>query len=82
MHADRIVVLDAGRDRRHRDARASCSTTNETYREIVYSQLSEAEAVGMSGPRPAGGARPAAVRARPAASGGRQGRAGVAARPG
>ena len=43
MRADRIVVLDAGRvvgTGTHREL----LETNETYREIVYSQLSEAEA--------------------------------------
>jgi ATP-binding cassette, subfamily B, multidrug efflux pump len=43
MRADRIVVLDGGRVvgiGTHRDL----LETNETYREIVYSQLSEAEA--------------------------------------
>ena len=44
MHADRIVVLDDGRDRRHRHATTSCCETCETYREIVYSQLTAAEA--------------------------------------
>jgi len=42
MHADRIVVLDAGRvvgEGTH----TQLLETNETYREIVYSQLSEAE---------------------------------------
>ena len=42
MHADRIVVMDAGRvvgDGTH----GELLETNETYREIVYSQLSEAE---------------------------------------
>ncbi len=44
MNADRIVVLDAGRVvgvGRHAELLETC----ETYREIVYSQLSEAEAV-------------------------------------
>ena len=48
MSADRIIVLDAGRvvgigthERAARD--------NETYREIVYSQLSERRGGGMSG---------------------------------
>ncbi len=44
MKADRILVLDAGRivgSGTHHELLAS----NETYREIVYSQLSEAEAV-------------------------------------
>jgi ATP-binding cassette subfamily B protein len=43
MHADQIVVLDAGRIvglGTHADLMKSCAT----YREIVYSQLSEAEA--------------------------------------
>jgi len=44
MGADRIIVLDAGRivgSGTHRQLLAD----NETYREIVYSQLSESEAV-------------------------------------
>jgi ATP-binding cassette subfamily B protein len=44
LNADRIIVLDAGRivgSGTHREL----LETNETYREIVYSQLSEAEAV-------------------------------------
>ena len=44
MKADRILVMDAGRivgSGTHTELLAS----NETYREIVYSQLSEAEAV-------------------------------------
>jgi ATP-binding cassette subfamily B multidrug efflux pump len=44
LSADRIIVLDAGRivgSGTHREL----LETNETYREIVYSQLSEAEAV-------------------------------------
>ena len=43
MKADRILVMDAGRivgSGTHTELLAS----NETYREIVYSQLSEAEA--------------------------------------
>jgi ATP-binding cassette subfamily B multidrug efflux pump len=44
LNADRIIVMDDGRivgtgTHRH------LLETNETYREIVYSQLSEAEAV-------------------------------------
>jgi ATP-binding cassette subfamily B multidrug efflux pump len=44
MRADRIIVMDDGRIvgvGTHRQL----LETNETYREIVYSQLSEAEAV-------------------------------------
>jgi len=44
MSADRIVVMEAGRivgSGTHTELMAS----NETYREIVYSQLTEAEAV-------------------------------------
>jgi ATP-binding cassette, subfamily B, multidrug efflux pump len=44
LNADKIVVLDAGRivgSGTHREL----LDTNETYREIVYSQMSEAEAV-------------------------------------
>ena len=44
MNADQIIVMDAGRvvgSGTHTELLA----TNETYREIVYSQLSEAEAV-------------------------------------
>jgi ATP-binding cassette, subfamily B, multidrug efflux pump len=44
LNADQIIVMDDGRivgSGTHRDLLA----TNETYREIVYSQLSEAEAV-------------------------------------
>jgi ATP-binding cassette subfamily B protein len=43
MKADRILVMDAGRivgSGTHRELLES----NETYREIVFSQLSEAEA--------------------------------------
>ena len=43
MRADRIVVMDDGRivgSGTHRELLAD----NETYREIVYSQLSESEA--------------------------------------
>ena len=53
MHADRIVVMEFGSVvgiGTHRELLETC----ETYREIVFSQLSEAE-VGMSGrPTPAG----------------------------
>ena len=44
LNADRIIVMDGGRivgSGTHREL----LETNETYREIVYSQLSEAEAV-------------------------------------
>ncbi len=44
LNADRIIVMDAGRvvgSGTHREL----LETNETYREIVYSQLSESEAV-------------------------------------
>jgi ATP-binding cassette, subfamily B, multidrug efflux pump len=44
LNADRIIVMDAGRivgSGTHREL----LETNETYREIVYSQLSQAEAV-------------------------------------
>ena len=44
MNADRILVMDGGRIvgiGTHTELLA----TNETYREIVYSQLSESEAV-------------------------------------
>jgi ATP-binding cassette subfamily B multidrug efflux pump len=44
MQADRIIVMDGGRivgSGTHREL----LTTNETYREIVYSQMSETEAV-------------------------------------
>ncbi len=44
MKADRIIVLDVGRIV-GRGTHAELIETNETYREIVYSQLSEAEAV-------------------------------------
>ena len=66
LNADRIIVMDAGRivgSGTHRELLES----NETYREIVYSQLSEAEAVGMSGATGRGGAAgpgAGAVRAR------------------
>ena len=69
-------------DRRQRDARELLET-NETYREIVYSQLSEAEAVGMSG-RPAAADRPAPRPAapRPAVPTRRRRAGGPAAGPG
>src|SRR4029077_20871983 len=44
MKADRILVMDAGRIVGS-GSHAELLATNETYREIVYSQLSEAEAV-------------------------------------
>jgi len=44
MKADRIVVMDAGRVV-GAGTHSELLATNETYREIVYSQLSEAEAV-------------------------------------
>jgi ATP-binding cassette, subfamily B, multidrug efflux pump len=44
MKADRIIVLDAGRIVGS-GTHAELLESNETYREIVYSQLSEAEAV-------------------------------------
>jgi ATP-binding cassette subfamily B protein len=44
MKADRIVVMDAGRIVGS-GTHAELLESNETYREIVYSQLSEAEAV-------------------------------------
>jgi len=43
MHADQIVVMDDGRVVGI-GTHADLLTTNETYREIVYSQLTEAEA--------------------------------------
>ena len=44
MKADRIIVLDGGRIVGS-GTHAELLESNETYREIVYSQLSEAEAV-------------------------------------
>ncbi len=44
MNADRIIVLDGGRIVGI-GTHAELLESNETYREIVYSQLSEAEAV-------------------------------------
>jgi len=44
MKADRIIVLEAGRIVGS-GTHAELLESNETYREIVYSQLSEAEAV-------------------------------------
>jgi ATP-binding cassette subfamily B multidrug efflux pump len=44
MHADRIIVLDGGRVV-GMGTHAELLADNETYREIVYSQLSESEAV-------------------------------------
>src|SRR6266540_1993216 len=44
MNADRILVMDAGRIV-GMGTHSELLATNETYREIVYSQLSEAEAV-------------------------------------
>ena len=44
LNADRIIVLDAGRIVGS-GTHAELLESNETYREIVYSQLSEAEAV-------------------------------------
>ena len=43
MDADRIIVLDDGRRRRHRHARRAACETSEMYREIVSSQLGEEE---------------------------------------
>ena len=44
LHADQIIVMDNGRIV-GRGTHRELLETNETYREIVYSQLSEAEAV-------------------------------------
>ena len=85
MNADRIIVLDAGRVvgiGTHRELLA----TNETYREIVYSQLSDDGGRGMSGRPGAGGhdRRRAAPRApaRGRRGGGRPGGPGGGRGPG
>ncbi len=44
IDADQIIVLEDGRDRRRRARTTSCSTSCETYQEIVESQRSAEEA--------------------------------------
>ena len=82
-NADRIVVVDAGRVvgiGTHHELLA----TNETYREIVYSQLSEEGGGGMSGRtgrRPGGPGRPGGPAGRPPGASGGPGRGGWALDP-
>ena len=62
MKADRILVMDEGRIVGS-GTHAELLESNETYREIVYSQLSEDGGRGMSAQ--AGRARPARWRCQP-----------------
>ena len=79
MKADRIVVLDAGRIVGI-GTHAELLATNETYREIVYSQLSDRGGRGMSGRPGTGGPRRRRSAARRAAARSGADPAAVAAR--
>ena len=43
LHAEQIIVLDEGQDRRNRNTQRTSGNSCEVYRQIAASQLSEAE---------------------------------------